>query len=777
MALKYIWVNPEKSSPRVIWGRDFSWDHLENTELMEALDMRFTLYDVEDNLTHCLFFDIDDIKDVDREEVARLASSVVKGFHYAVDTGGGVHLYYVLNEPITVKEIKERKKHYDELCDEMQEKIGVLGKVDKNVFSAKKLGRVVGSFNTKSLGDQRLLYVDRSEKFSAFGMDAIELSDEEFDASNVEEHVIVDAVDAHCGVVKDFRERAHELSSSYDLWFRVGHIFKGLGKEVEFLGLTSPERKEKSGDKLRGETLYPYGCGKIEEAYADKGELRIPCYGCVHRGGPGPLWVSGALPCKSRKSGFRKIRVVEKEGVKKYEDGGLHHDDLVNHYINTRSKDLIQIKESGDFWVYDGFKWKWLCDREMKRGDKNFRKDYHNLNIKGSNYGDNLKLDNIFKSHTGFVSMSEEDFDKRNLIIFKNKALDVDFQKKRVSEVELSATLYNRNHLPFEYDPKARAPVFEKYLEFICDGDDTKEEILKIVMGLTVASVSPVVYGKFFWLFGNSGSGKSTFASLLELLVGKENVAIINKKSFEGGIHGFPDLRGKLVLSGKDFKLDSWGKYKVHELMEKLCEACGEHTMGQKLPHGSPHSVSQVCTSIITSNELPPLLGTIMGMIRRVVPIEFYKVPEEVDGNLMVKFGKELSGIYNHAIEGVKLFMKNGFSNYNADWYIEEAMEGDADPIRSFVDEYYEISKTNWGVKYNMDRISVPEIYEDWFRFRELPFDGTKQDKISFMRQFRKIFADKYKVSLPFISYRSNDTRYVVGIKRRGVYGGQDENA
>lgn len=93
-----------------------------------------------------------------------------------------------------------------------------------------------------------------------------------------------------------------------------------------------------------------------------------------------------------------------------------------------------------------------------------------------------------------------------------------------------SAALFTTNALPYDYDPQAECPTFDRFLMDIQPDPDTRRMLLMYTALLLV----PVTrYNVFAWLFGGAGCGKSTYIQVVQFLLGDFNSCALRLEEFD----------------------------------------------------------------------------------------------------------------------------------------------------------------------------------------------------------------------------------------------------
>lgn len=187
-------------------------------------------------------------------------------------------------------------------------------------------------------------------------------------------------------------------------------------------------------------------------------------------------------------------------------------------------------------------------------------------------------FEQIVCSTTHNVSVSELNANE-TLINFQNGIVDF-------SESDAPLRYHNSNilstiQLPCNYIPNCTdtAPVFEKYLNDLTDGDNEKKRVILEYMAVAVSNICGHRFKKAMFFIGQGDTGKSKIRNLLEYLIGESHCssadlnkleerfgasAVYNKRvvgSMDMGFINVKELRMfKLVTGGDEIPIEYKGK-------------------------------------------------------------------------------------------------------------------------------------------------------------------------------------------------------------------------
>lgn len=316
--------------------------------------------------------------------------------------------------------------------------------------------------------------------------------------------------------------------------------------------------------------------------------------------------------------------------------------------------------------------------------------------------------------------------------------------------------------LPYEYNPDAKAEYFEGFLHEITLGREDLKNILLEYLGYIVSG-EDYIFQKALILEGSGKNGKSTFINLIRMLVGGENCSNISIQKLEQNTFASSGLHGKLVNFSeeeppKTFS-DTNGTFK---------NLTGDGVVNAEYKYGDAFEFINRAKLIISYNEKPYIKDTSEGMLRRllIVPFDYdlNKYPEKVNPHIKDDLEKELSGIFNLALEGYKRLLKNkAFTKSKAVEEMVGAIHKNSDIVKAFLDDCVERTPDE------EDYITYSDMYNNFVRYFEDQNEGGKviskkgfslrMKKYNFNTVQRKIHGKNFKV-IPRVSIDLGEISY-----------------
>jgi P4 family phage/plasmid primase-like protien len=304
---------------------------------------------------------------------------------------------------------------------------------------------------------------------------------------------------------------------------------------------------------------------------------------------------------------------------------------------------------------------------------------------------------------------------------------------------------YKNTLVSVAYDPAAKAPRFEQFLEEIYSGAADKEQrILATKQALGYTLIPSCRFEKFFMLIGAGANGKSVLLRVVEGLVGRQQVCAVQPTHFENP-HKLAHLSGK--LANIITEMPEGGKIADAALKALIS---GELMTADK-KFQEPFDFYPVATHWYGTNHLPYTRDYSEAFFRRALLIQFPNkfYGEQRDPNLATKLLRELPGILNLALEGLASLIEAGeFVIPESSRKAAEAWRLDADQVAQFarekltassgkfltVDQIYQRYRSwaeDCGIKLQLGKNKLSE------RLRDLGFVRAKGSKGS--RGFRDV--------------------------------------
>lgn len=338
-----------------------------------------------------------------------------------------------------------------------------------------------------------------------------------------------------------------------------------------------------------------------------------------------PLFISGSIT-KNEKGAYN------------------YHDVKFADYISEKYK-LKYFELESAFFKYNGCcyeqfskdKLNSLCQSELD----NFRSNFTPAALKKFLH---------FSTAKCLIENTQAYDNQKRFLTLKNGLYDLHEEKLIPHDTEIFTT----NLLPYEYDPSATCELWVKFLNDVMLGN--KETITFIQQAVGYSFLKDIPTAALFLLIGEGSNGKSVFIITIQNLFGEENVANINLHQMSNEYY-IQDLFGKMV------NLSSESSHKKRIDTEIIKAAVAGDWISGRLPYKQPSKFKPYAKHFLSINTIPKNDDLTHGWERRIYPIEFNRVfsKEEADKQMSNKLSKELSGIFNWALEGYRSLRNKGY--------------------------------------------------------------------------------------------------------------------
>lgn len=281
--------------------------------------------------------------------------------------------------------------------------------------------------------------------------------------------------------------------------------------------------------------------------------------------------------------------------------------------------------------------------------------------------------------------------------------------------------------LPFEHDPTAKAPLFEKYLSRVLP-DVESQNILSEYFGYVFIHPSILKLEKTLLLYGPGANGKSVFFDIVNAILGCENVSSYSLQSLTDTTGYF---RAKLANKLVNYASEINGNLET-SIFKQIVS--GE-PVEARLPYGEPFILSNYAKLIFNCNELPRDVEHTRAFFRRflIIPFDVTIPDDEQDKGLSKKIiHSELPGVFNWILSGLnRLISQGNFSPCKAAELQLAAYQRQSDSVQVFVEE-------NEYQKHPSEYKLIKELYSEYRIFAIE--DGFKPvSKVNFNKRLNHI--------------------------------------
>jgi putative DNA primase/helicase len=258
-----------------------------------------------------------------------------------------------------------------------------------------------------------------------------------------------------------------------------------------------------------------------------------------------------------------------------------------------------------------------------------------------------------------------------------------------------SPKFWSANVLEFGYDPEARAPRFEQFLEEIWPGDEEAQQTLLEMFLLCLTDVTRCQ--KAFMFVGPPRGGRGTIGRVLRGLIGEENYVGATFYDFKETF-GLEAWIGKKVAVFSDASLDGVYKREQGLIAERLKNITGEDKLSVRQKNTKNWNGMLRTRMLMFSNEIMHFRDDSGALVERFITWRMKQsfVGRE-DRNLTAKLLAERPGIFNLALDALDRLRERGWQFLQPANGVEmvEDLSDLASPIRVFVKDHCEIGMPN----------------------------------------------------------------------------------
>ena len=242
---------------------------------------------------------------------------------------------------------------------------------------------------------------------------------------------------------------------------------------------------------------------------------------------------------------------------------------------------------------------------------------------------------------------------------------------------------YRTTQIPVVYDPSAEIPLFWQFLHDVFRDDHDRDDKIRAVMELIgYTLMSHANHEKFVMLIGGGANGKSVLLSVIEALVGWDNVGGVQPCQFSSKwqrahLHMklaniVTELRQGEVIADAELKAITSGELSTVEFK-----------------NGQPFNMRAYATCWFGTNHLPHTRDFSDALFRRATILTFNRTftTSEQDHNLKSKLIAELPGILRYALAYYAHAIVNGFTDPASSSAAKYKWRMEADQVAQFVEE------------------------------------------------------------------------------------------
>lgn len=235
------------------------------------------------------------------------------------------------------------------------------------------------------------------------------------------------------------------------------------------------------------------------------------------------------------------------------------------------------------------------------------------------------------------------------------------------------------------YDPAARSPLWERFLERTMAGDAELIAFLRRALGY--ALTGDTSEQKLLLLYGIGANGKSTFLEVARALLGDyarhSDFSTFLLQRGDSVRNDIARLRGARLVTATEME----GGRALAEVVIK--QLTGSDTVTARQLYAEFFEFRPTFKLFLAANHKPVIRGTDQAIWRRIclVPFKVTIPAEEQDHQLGQKLHAELAGILTWAVQGCLEWQDQGLNPPAAVLAATESYRGEMDTLGDFLEE------------------------------------------------------------------------------------------
>jgi len=224
---------------------------------------------------------------------------------------------------------------------------------------------------------------------------------------------------------------------------------------------------------------------------------------------------------------------------------------------------------------------------------------------------------------------------------------------------EFNPESYHVAALPVSYDPNAKCPMFDRFLEQVIPDETDRKAIIEFFGYCLFKSY---IYAIVVLLVGSGANGKSILLSILRSFLGADNVTAVTPQQMYSSQFASSRLYHKLANIAGDIPASAIKDTGTLKLLS------GEDMVTAQQKYREPFEFNNYAKLIFAANQTPETLDSSNAFHRRFHIIDLPNTfnptdPGYIPGDKLkasLTTPEELSGMLNEAIDGLKRLMQQG---------------------------------------------------------------------------------------------------------------------
>lgn len=422
---------------------------------------------------------------------------------------------------------------------------------------------------------------------------------------------------------------------------------------------------------------------------------------------------------------IQKIDFRERAG---FEDDDEEAKLRKEHYLVITVEEVIDLakrnqwglcQRNGSFYLYNGAYWKAIDRDEVKAFLQKAAEKMGADKFKARHFE---FADQVFKQFTVSAHLPAPKLNREVIRInLTNGTLEIGTRKDTLSPPKAEDGLTYQ--LPFAYDPQAKAPIWQTYLDRVLPDSDL-QLVLAEGFGYIFIPSKRLKLEKMLLLSGDGSNGKSVAFEVLSALLGPENLSSYSLEKLTTEETHRAKIADKLVNYCSEISIN------LEPSMFKAMVS-GESVPAREL-YGKPFQIENYAKLIANANKLPTVAEHTHAWFRRflIVPFNVTIPDHEQDNQLANKIiAAELPGVLNWVLAGLRRLLAQGrYTDSEAIQKQTEIYKRQSDTVRLFLEEY--------GYQSSPDQfVALQDLYREYQSFCRDDGHRNPVNKLNFRKR------------------------------------------
>lgn len=336
--------------------------------------------------------------------------------------------------------------------------------------------------------------------------------------------------------------------------------------------------------------------------------------------------------------------------------------------------------------------------------DEGGKKGYTKWQIKSYSRNGRSSMLALLRNEEG-IALEHEELDTNPwLLSLQNGTLDLSRKAPKLFTPEHSPKDYITHMLPIAYNPKAKAPRWQKFLKEVIPDPGIRDFVHRYAGYCLTGDVTERVFVIFH---GDGQNGKSVFVKALESVMGKYAISaaptLVTSTEKEAHPTEVADLfRVRLASISETRKGASFNEERIKRLS-------GDDRLRARRMHEDHWEFEPTHKLLLLMNHKPRVRDTTNSFWDRCRIVPFNERIEKTDKMLKFKLREEREGILLWLLEGLKLWQEQGLKVPEAIKQATREYREEEDIVARFLEECVAVDKK--GVESSKDLMAINKIW------------------------------------------------------------------